>query len=244
MSRILKFSSPALLLLMVLCLATKARADMVLLTAAGDTTTSPTFNRPGDATPPNPKDGNAPPYTPNSLSGLNTRYSVITFNVSIGGNYSLTALSDFDNFLLLYSGGFDPSSPLTNVRLAIDNVDGEKTYAAFSAALVPGVDYFAVVTGSGPGDFGAFTLQFYGPGSINFGAPPTPTPEPATLALLVTGLSGAGAAIRRKRRGRAAQMREASPAEGTTGPGGGDITSEPEMSAKSRSNASIACGKP
>jgi hypothetical protein len=176
----------------------------------GDTTASPTFNRPGDATAPVIKEGpGLPPYTPTSLSGLNIRYSVIPFTVSVAGTYELTVVSDFetfDNFLLLYSGGFDPSSPLANVRLAIDNIDGEKTYADFLAALAPGVDYFAVVTGSQPTDFGAFTLSFYGPGRVNLDGQTTPTPEPATMLLLGTGLAGAAKVIRRRsRKSRAAE---------------------------------------
>ena len=191
-----RFAPAALLFLTLSCLAPAARADFSSHPISGDTTGGPTFNRPGLSNP----QQEFGPYKPTTLSGSDVRYSLIPFNVSLDGEYRLFSLSQFDNYLLLYRESFDPSSPLNNVLLARDGFDDDK--GSFTATLSAGVVYYAVVTGSRPGDFGRFTLDVSGYGDVNYGGPPAATPEPAALALLATGLSGAGAVLRRRRQKR------------------------------------------
>src|SRR5690349_13356349 len=112
-----KLARAAWLLLMVLCLAPAARADFISHPITGDTTGGPTFNRPG---PLSQQQDEAGAYTPTILSGFDVHYSVIPFTVSLDGPYRFYSLSAFDNYLLLYGDGFDPSSPLTNVLLGRD----------------------------------------------------------------------------------------------------------------------------
>lgn len=153
----------------------------------GDTTGSPVYNRVL-------ANGAAPPVSLSAV-GTSVAYDSITFTVSANGNYSFNLDSTFDNFLTLYLGSFDPTSPLTNALIADDDA-GAGFNAAFTTALLSGTTYVGVATAFANNSFGAYTLSIEGPGQaslVDAGA----VPEPATWMMLLLGFGAMGVALRR-----------------------------------------------
>ena len=184
-------ASLPIVLLSLLCLA--AHADT--FTWSGDTSNRPTWNRPVEGF--------------GSLSGVGTDvpYDVFTFSVSITGAYDIEMLSSgdeddpgpnpgvspsptpssapsWDGYFLLYQNSFDPNDQLTN-GVASDD-DGPSSLLPLIAGvnLQAGTPYFLITTGFGNEDFGPYTNQIRGDGTVN------DIPEPGTLALVGLGLLG------------------------------------------------------
>jgi hypothetical protein len=175
-----------------------AMASATMLAAApataqvftGDTTGSPTFNRPI-------QNGE---LAPTALSGTGTAvpYDTLSFTVSVSGTYtlSLQSAAPFDNYLGLYSVSFDPNAPLTNVLIYDDDDGGVGGDALINALLTSGLTYTAVITGFDNNDFGAYSLTFSGQG---IATPVGDVPEPATWAMMLIGFGAIGASIRYRR---------------------------------------------
>ena len=147
----------------------------------------PTFNRPLAGTPP----------TGLSSVGTAVHYDPFTFTVSASGSYSFLDASTYDNFLILYSGTFNPATPLANALVANDDLAGVGN-AGFTAALAAGTTYIAVATAFNNANSGAYTLTITGPGDViapGAGA----VPEPASWALMIAGFGLLGGTMRARR---------------------------------------------
>ena len=155
----------------------------------GDTTGSPTFNRPI-------QNGE---LAPTALSGTGTAvpYDTLTFTVNITGSYSLLLESSaFDAYLGIYGGPFDPSAPLTNALIYDDDDGAVGDDSLINILLTSGITYTTVMTGFANGDFGAYSLTIRGDG---LATPVGQVPEPATWAMMLIGFGAIGLSLRFRR---------------------------------------------
>lgn len=159
------------------------------ITFIGTTTGGPTYNRAIG-------NGNNAPTT---LSGVGTavRYSVNAFTVSQSGGYNFLNTTNYDSYLGIHSGSFNPANALQNAVAYNDDFAGGLDGGFSGLSLLTGVSYFAVSSGFDNSDFGAYSLNINGPGTITGGN--GGVPEPATWAMLIFGFAGVGAAMRRRR---------------------------------------------
>ncbi|MEO7793579.1 MAG: hypothetical protein ABIV06_02310, partial [Thermoanaerobaculia bacterium] len=133
--------------LLLMGAAAVAHADAAT-TFYGTTKGQPTFNRP---------DGLS------SLSGQIVRYSVQPFFPNEDAMCSISSIQEenFDGFISLYEGEFDPASPLTNL-IALD--DDGPDFGTGQSVLDPMVldfadNYYLVTSAYLAGDFGTFSNQ-------------------------------------------------------------------------------------
>ena len=177
----------ALALIASLSFGLPAAAGTVVID--GDTTGGPTYNRP------------LATMTGLSGTGTNVAYQVTTFTVSTSGAYSLLSEAGYDNFLGLYAGAFGPTQPLLNALAYNDDLDSLMRTSGFTTNLLAGVSYFAVASGFGNNDFGAYKLTISGPGDIGLSS--SAVPEPATWAMMIAGFGLVASALRRRKGARA-----------------------------------------
>lgn len=163
-------------------------------TYLGDTTGAPTFNRPDIPYADYPF-----PEAPSELSAVATdvAYHAFTFTVGTAGGYTFLTQAetpDYDTFVILYEGSFNPASPMTNAVLANDDAIYYNTSGVIYALAV-GQSYTYVVTGYDNDQAGAFSTTISGPGVITAA---TAVPEPASYGLMALGLIGIAACSRRR----------------------------------------------
>ncbi len=160
----------------------QANAIVVVGTTAGGAL----WNRPVAGNPPTP---------PASGVGTAVPYTVLPFTVSSAGTYvfqsTATAPANWDNYAFLYQTAFSAAAPFTNVLIGSDD-NPSIGLAGFSYALTTGTNYYFITTGFANTDFGAYSNSITGPGSVNV------VPEPETYGLMLLGLAGVAAAVRRK----------------------------------------------
>lgn len=97
-----------------------------------------------------------------SVLGTEVPYHVQAFAVSGGGTYDLHSQQDFDGYLLLYGGSFDPADPVTGFIAGNDDY-GNVGESVVSADLASGTTYFLVTTGWANESYGFFVNKVYGP---------------------------------------------------------------------------------
>ncbi|WBS05170.1 PEP-CTERM sorting domain-containing protein [Pseudoduganella sp. SL102] len=149
-------------------LAQSARADIVTVT--GDTTGSPTFDRP------------LADFTALSTNGIGSHYDIIEFTVAESGEYAFYGTGLFDTFLFLYYG-FDPATPLMGGLAASDDLFSANS-SGFADELIGGEEYVLVMAGFNNEQFGAYSVTITGPGAISL------VPEPASWLMLGIGVLG------------------------------------------------------
>ena len=157
---------------------TPVAADPKVRTFTGTTVGGETYDRADD---------------PSTLStdGSAVAYRTYRFTVGATGTYGFEMTGDYDSFLSLYAGSFDPTSPLANL---VDlNDDYFRHTSAFADDLVAGQTYVLVMSAYENGEAGFFSNAITGPGAI------AQVSEPATVSLFFGGLGLVGLARRRRR---------------------------------------------
>jgi hypothetical protein len=167
----MKFASTLLALAAVLSFPAQAAITVV----NGDTTGDPTFNRLVEDL--------------SGLSGVGTavHYDTYSFTASVAGNYTFLTTGVFDTFAFLYTGSFNPATPLLNATAGNDDLLPGFTTSGFAAALVTGQTYVHVTTAFDNSEFGVHSTTIGGPGVIT-----AVVPEPATYGMLALGLLAVG----------------------------------------------------
>lgn len=115
------------------------------------TSSDPTFNRPGEGTPPTNLD----------MQGTNVSYDLIPYAVSGPGLLTIACIGsiNFDTYGFLYSpAGFNPVNPLTNVLVGDDDSGPGVNFAITYNFPVAGT-YYLVVTTLKPGSFGTYAIS-------------------------------------------------------------------------------------
>lgn len=118
---------------------------------SGDTTGAPTWRRPF------------------SLTGLSTIVSATPFNAiqiditdAAAFVAEVTAAGvEFDTFLHLYAGNFDPTDQFTNLVAFNDDVDGVTINAKIAGSAATG-QHTVVISGFRNDDFGTYTITLNG----------------------------------------------------------------------------------
>jgi hypothetical protein len=171
---------------------------------SGDTTGDPTFNRPSSMT---------------SLSGVGTAvpYEVQPFFVLTSGQYIMETFgtTHSDPYILVYGPTWNPATPLVGLVNGDDDFTGAFTLLTGSGSgldasriasgdftnfnsgglnLTANTQYYAVVTGFGNSDFGAYDAAIGGVGKVRLGL----VPEPGTMIALGAGIAALAARRRRK----------------------------------------------
>ena len=141
-----------------------------VVTHTGDTTLAPVYTRPVED------------LSALSVTGAGVRYDRYTFSVATAGTYSVLTTGTFDTFSTLYSPSFAPLTPLTNAKIANDDLLSFNT-SGYTYALAAGVNYTVVTTGFDPTAFGVFSTTIGGAGAITPAVAEGPT---ATSPLIYT----------------------------------------------------------
>lgn len=161
-----------------------APADAVIFTYTGTNVGSPTYNRA------------FADFSGLSGVGTNVAYDLLSFSVDTTGDYTFLETADYDSFLFLYEGAFDPLDATANGIAANDDLLGLTT-SGFAASLSAGTSYFAVLTAFANGDAGLHSLTIGGDGTVT---PVTGVvPEPTSWAMLIIGFGTLGVALRGRR---------------------------------------------
>lgn len=118
--------------------------------------------------------GSGPVITTN---GPNTYELYGPFTVDTAGNYTFTntyTTAGYDGYIFLYETCFDPLDQLTNLLAGNDDFNGVGGSQIADFPLVTGTEYYIVTSGFNSADFGDYTLDITGAGTVTCGAAPMP----------------------------------------------------------------------
>ena len=139
-----------------------------------------------------------------SVSSLGTAVKYASYSINhAGGVLDITEdSSDFDAYLSLYSGSFDPSQPCLNAVASHDDLNGTQNTNSRISATLPAGAYVAVVATFYNNDSGAYTFTSNGALSQAVATAPTPVPVVGIPALIfgALGVFGAAGFISRRRK--------------------------------------------
>ena len=130
-----------------------------------------------------------------TISGLGpVQYHVQAFFTATDETYNIDSLQDYDGYIHVYAGSFDPLDQLTGLLAGDDDGPGGiGTSQILGLSLSAGIQYFLVTSAFAAGDVGTFTntVDSLNGGMITLGLIPVdPVPVPGTLLLIGLGLIG------------------------------------------------------
>jgi hypothetical protein len=161
-----------------------------VLTVSGNTTGGPISARP------DVDDGGTTIVSTNATA---VAFQTFQFRVGAVGTYSFLSNGDYDTFLSVYLGAYDPSNPLANL-IGFNDDGGDLIFtnhvSAFAEDLLPGFTYTLVTAGFANDSFGPFADAVVGPGAVSA---VVAVPEPETLALMLSGFGLIGITSRRRK---------------------------------------------
>ncbi|RCJ42460.1 hypothetical protein A6770_34715 [Nostoc minutum NIES-26] len=163
---------------------------------SGDTTNTPTFNRPQTEG----FEGGTNPPTSLSSNGTAVPYYSQPFFVNTTGSYDVVGSQAFLGIQFLYQNSFNPTTPLVNLLTGNDPFPDEGTSGFSGLPLTAKKQYFLVTTGfnNSNNSFGTFTNTITGPGNITLGST-SAVPEPSTMAsTVVSGIFASSLILKRK----------------------------------------------
>jgi len=106
-------------------------------------------------------------------------YHAQPFTVDTTGTYDMFSAQDYDGYLHLYGGAFNPADPIPGLMAGSDDGrNGVGTSDIVGASLSAGTTYWLVTSGFDAAEAGAFTNYIGGVGNVSL------IPEPASFALL------------------------------------------------------------
>lgn len=99
--------------------------------------------------------------------GVGVSYHIYgPFNVSASGSYTFTSTQDFDGLIFVYQSSFDPNDQLTNF---VAGNDDSGPGSVITTDLNAGTNYYFVTTSFSPTDFGSFSTDITGAGTVSCG---------------------------------------------------------------------------
>ena len=111
------------------------------------------------------------------------------FTVDTDGAYDFSSTQDYDGYIHIYESEFDPTDAELNCVIGDDDGPGGiGTSEVLGAALLAGVQYFAVTSAFAAGDEGTFTNTIGGVGTVTLGGGEPPPPAFAVPIMSTWGM--------------------------------------------------------
>ncbi|WP_264521486.1 T9SS-dependent choice-of-anchor J family protein [Flavobacterium sp. N1994] len=99
--------------------------------------------------------------------GIGVSYHIYgPFTVDTTGSYTFTSTQDFDGMIFVYQNSFDPNNQLTNF---VAGNDDSGPGSVITTDLTTGITYYFVTTSFSPTDFGNFSTDITGAGTVTCG---------------------------------------------------------------------------
>ncbi|MCB0020364.1 MAG: hypothetical protein KDE09_21375, partial [Anaerolineales bacterium] len=120
---------------------------------SGSTTGRPFWTRPNEG-------------TTCTLSANSVRYHVQSFIVDTDGLYNIASVQNYNGYIHLYQDSFNPLAQCTNYLNGDNDALSSSSSEISSQFLEAGRVYYLVTSGFGSGNFGNFTNNIFGAGTV------------------------------------------------------------------------------